>query len=99
MRNINTNMGTLYDIIAKLEKRQNEHIAVYGKENDQRLTGLHETQSIDKFTYGESDRGSSIRIPVQVIESGYTEGYLEDRRPAANANPYEITKAIIDTIT
>ena len=99
MRNMNTNMGTFYDIIDKLEKRHNEHIAVYGKDNDQRLTGLHETQSIDKFTYGESDRGSSIRIPVQVIESGYTEGYLEDRRPAANANPYEITKAIIDTIT
>ena len=63
------------------------------------MTGLHETQSIDKFTYGEGDRGSSIRSPVQVIESGYTEGYLEDRRPAAYANPYEITKAIIDTIT
>ena len=94
----NANMGTFHDIIDKLEKKHNEHIAVYGKNNDQRLTGLHETQSIDKFTYGEGDRGSSIRIPVEVIESGYTTGYLEDRRPAANANPYEITKAIIDTI-
>ena len=95
----NANMGIYHDIIDKLEKKHNEHIAVYGKDNDQRLTGLHETQSINKFTYGESDRGASIRIPVEVIESDYTTGYLEDRRPAANANPYEITKAIIDTIT
>ena len=95
----NANMGIYHDIIDKLEKKHNEHIAVYGKDNDQRLTGLHETQSINKFTYGESDRGASIRIPVEVIESDYTTGYLEDRRPAANANPYEITKVIIDTIT
>ncbi|MCB0601302.1 MAG: glutamine synthetase beta-grasp domain-containing protein, partial [Saprospiraceae bacterium] len=41
-----------------------EHIAVYGADNHLRLTGLHETQSIDKFSYGISDRGASIRIPI-----------------------------------
>ncbi len=38
-----------------------EHIAVYGPDNHLRLTGLHETQAIDKFSYGLSDRGASIR--------------------------------------
>ena len=46
------------------------HIAVYGADNDQRLTGLHETQSIDKFNYGIADRGASIRIPIVTIEAG-----------------------------
>ena len=34
------------------------HINVYGSDNDQRLTGKHETQSIDQFSYGISDRGA-----------------------------------------
>jgi len=63
-----------------------EHIAVYGADNDQRLTGHHETQSIDKFSYGISDRGASIRIPVSTIDNGW-KGRLEDRRPASNADP------------
>ena len=57
------------------------------------LTGLHETQSIDTFSYGVSDRGASIRIPVATANNDY-KGYLEDRRPAANADPYQIVKAI-----
>ena len=95
----NSSMGVYHDMLSKLNDRHDEHIAVYGKDNDKRLTGLHETQSIDKFTYGEGDRGASIRIPVETIDAGYKSGYLEDRRPASNANPYEITKVIIDTIT
>ena len=94
----NSSMGVYHDMLSKLNDRHDEHIAVYGKDNDKRLTGLHETQSIDKFTYGEGDRGASIRIPVETIDAGYKSGYLEDRRPASNANPYEITKVIIDTI-
>ena len=39
-----------------------EHIAVYGADNDQRLTGEHETQSITEFSYGVSDRGASIKF-------------------------------------
>lgn len=72
------------------------HISVYGADNDQRLTGAHETQSIDQFSYGVSDRGASIRIPVGTIEDGW-KGRLEDRRPASNADPYKVAAAIIKT--
>jgi len=73
------------------------HIAVYGDGNDKRLTGAHETQAIDKFSYGVSDRGASIRIPIGTVEAGY-KGWLEDRRPASNADPYKVASAIINTV-
>ncbi|MCI4667499.1 MAG: glutamine synthetase beta-grasp domain-containing protein [Bacteroidia bacterium] len=74
-----------------------EHIAVYGSQNDERLTGLHETQHIDTFSYGNSDRGASIRVPISVYNEGWT-GYLEDRRPASNADPYRVAGRIIQTL-
>jgi glutamine synthetase len=74
-----------------------EHIEVYGAYNDQRLTGDHETQSIDAFSYGVSDRGASIRIPIMTVEKGW-KGWLEDRRPASNADPYKIAARIIKTV-
>ncbi|GAA5520870.1 glutamine synthetase beta-grasp domain-containing protein [Aliifodinibius salicampi] len=74
-----------------------EHIEVYGADNDKRLTGKHETQSIDKFSYGVSDRGASIRIPVTTKEDGWI-GRLEDRRPASNADPYKVGARIIETV-
>jgi len=74
-----------------------EHIGVYGADNDQRLTGLHETQSIDKFSYGVSDRGASIRIGVATFDAGW-KGWLEDRRPASNADPYKVASRIIPTV-
>jgi glutamine synthetase len=79
------------------QPRIKEHISVYGADNDQRLTGLHETQSIDKFSYGVSDRGASIRIPISTVENGW-KGRLEDRRPASNADPYMVASAIIATV-
>ena len=72
------------------------HISVYGADNDQRLTGLHETQSIDKFSYGRFDRGASIRIPINTIDDGW-KGRLEARRPASNADPYKVAAVIIKT--
>jgi glutamine synthetase len=75
-----------------------EHIAVYGSNNDQRLTGLHETQSIDQFSYGISDRGSSIRIPIGLVENNW-KGYIEDRRPASNADPYKVASRIVKTVS
>jgi glutamine synthetase len=74
-----------------------EHIAVYGPDNHLRLTGLHETQAIDKFSYGLSDRGASIRMPVNFIKHGY-KGYLEDRRPNSQGDPYQIVSRILKTI-
>ncbi|KAI0134793.1 glutamine synthetase [Xylariales sp. AK1849] len=81
--------------IKKLEGRHKEHILVYGEGNALRLTGKHETGSIDKFTYGVADRGSSIRIPRETAAKGY--GYFEDRRPASNADPYQISGIIMET--
>ena len=77
-------------------KNIERHISVYGADNDQRLTGLHETQSINDFSYGVSDRGASIRIPIGTVEDGW-KGRLEDRRPASNADPYTVAAAIVKT--
>jgi len=73
------------------------HILEYGSANEQRLTGLHETQSIDTFSYGVSDRGASVRIPMSVPSNDW-KGYLEDRRPASNADPYRIVTIMIKTV-
>lgn len=80
-----------FDAIFKdLESKHNSMIKDYGEDNHLRLTGKHETQSIEKFSYGVSDRGASIRIPAQTAKEW--KGYLEDRRPSSNANPYLIAK-------
>lgn len=75
-----------------------EHIAAYGAFNDQRLTGAHETQSIEKFSYGVSDRGASIRIGIATVEAGW-KGWLEDRRPSSNADPYAVASIIVKTVS
>jgi len=69
-----------------------EHIALYGEGNDKRLTGKHETCSINQFKYGVANRGASIRIPRDAEKNGC--GYMEDRRPAANCDPYAVTYII-----
>lgn len=84
-------------ICEKFGKAHKAHIDAYGSDNDQRLTGLHETQHIDSFSYGASDRGASIRIPVATINGGW-KGYLEDRRPASNADPYRVAAMIVTTV-
>jgi len=82
----------------KLKKVHKKAIKEYGSDNDKRLTGKHETQSIKKFSYGISDRGASIRIPIFTVDNNWN-GYLEDRRPAANADPYRIMRHIVETLT
>ena len=84
------------EAIEKLEKKHQEHIEAYGQDNDQRLTGLHETCDINTFRWGVSDRGASIRVPWQVHRDG--KGYLEDRRPASNCDPYVVSQKLIQTI-
>ena len=79
-----------------LKKRHDLHIKNYGAGIEQRLTGAHETARYDQFTYGVSDRGASVRIPWQVKRDG--KGYIEDRRPNANCDPYIVTKLIIETV-
>ncbi|MBX2849573.1 MAG: glutamine synthetase beta-grasp domain-containing protein [Acidiferrobacterales bacterium] len=92
----NGDEGIFTKICEEFGKNIERHISVYGAFNDQRLTGAHETQSIDQFSYGVSDRGASIRIPVGTVEDGW-KGRLEDRRPASNGDPYKIAAAIIKT--
>lgn len=93
-------MRTHYDSIEKaakaLSKKHNEHIEVYGAGNERRLTGEHETCDINTFKWGVSDRGASIRIPWHVAKLG--NGYLEDRRPAANCDPYLVFAKILETV-
>lgn len=79
------------------EKNRDEHIAAYGPDNHLRLTGLHETQSIDKFSWGVADRGASIRVPHSFVKNDY-KGYLEDRRPNSQGDPYKIVGRILKTI-
>merc|ERR1719311_1531610 len=67
----------------------------YGKGNERRLTGAHETAPIDKFSYGVANRGCSVRIPRDTEAQKF--GYFEDRRPASNMDPYIVTKMIVQT--
>ena len=85
------------DFWRSLEDKKDEHIAAYGPDNHMRLTGLHETQSIDKFSWGVADRGASIRVPHSFVNNSY-KGYLEDRRPNSQGDPYSIAGRILQTI-
>lgn len=88
-----------YDVILKavqkLAQKHDEHMTVYGKDNKQRLTGKHETASWESFKCGVADRGASVRIPRQTEME--KKGYFEDRRPAANCDPYLVTATIAKT--
>ena len=88
-----------YDIIIaainKLKEKHKEHIDVYGKDNDMRLSGKWETADINTFTYGVADRGASVRIPRFTERD--KKGYFEDRRPASNMDPYLVTAKIAET--
>jgi glutamine synthetase len=78
-----------------LERNAKEHVANYGANIADRLTGQHETAPWHTFTYGVSDRGASVRIPWQVAAD--KKGYIEDRRPNANIDPYVVTRLVVGT--
>jgi glutamine synthetase len=84
------------NIFRSFDVRHQEHIQNYGSENNLRLTGQHETQSIDKFSWGVSDRGASIRVPLATSKEW--KGYVEDRRPASNGDPYKIVRVISEAL-
>lgn len=96
MRDSQTGMASIEKAIKALANKHDEHIALYGFGNDLRLTGMHETCSIKEFRHGIADRGSSIRIPRGVANNGC--GYLEDRRPGANADPYLVAMLLLKTV-
>lgn len=86
--------------IDQLRERHDDHIKVYdpneGKDNSRRLTGKHETSLINEFSEGVANRSASVRIPRSVNDDG--KGYLEDRRPSSNCDPYRVTEALVRTI-
>ncbi|KAE8714563.1 Glutamine synthetase leaf isozyme [Hibiscus syriacus] len=88
-----------FDVIKKailnLSLRHKEHISAYGEGNERRLTGKHETASIDTFSWGVANRGCSIRVGRDTEKNG--KGYLEDRRPASNMDPYVVTSLLAET--
>lgn len=86
----------IYDACNKLELKHQAHIAVYGNENNVRLTCKNETSSINKFDYAVADRSKSVRIPQNVASDKC--GYLEDRRPGANMDPYLVCEILTKTI-
>jgi len=86
----------IHKAIQKLEQKHWDHIQVYGSGNERRLTGQHETCDINTFRWGVSDRGASVRVPEQVAKNG--KGYLEDRRPSANCDPYLVCHKLIETV-
>ena len=88
-------LSAINEAIEKLSNKHVEHILVYGANNDKRLTGTHETADYKTFTHGVGDRTASVRIPNHVNSDGM--GYLEDRRPAANIDPYQVTSRIFET--
>lgn len=85
--------------IEKLSHKHEKHIKAYdpkgGKDNVRRLLGALETSSIDKFSWGVANRGCSVRIPRGVAKAG--KGYLEDRRPSSNCDPYSVCHALLTT--
>jgi len=89
-------LDVIYGAMKKLEKRHEVHIANYGEGIERRLTGHHETCSYKEFKYGVGHRGASIRIPLHVAQQGH--GYLEDRRPCSNIDPYIVARLLIETI-
>jgi len=88
-------MKYITDMLDLFGSKHAEHIAVYGEDNAKRLTGHHETSDMKKFSYGVGNRGSSFRIPTSTAAE--KKGYVEDRRPASNIDPYLVSGMIIDT--
>ena len=93
---INNGYDKIIEACEKLEKTHVEHIEVYGKLNDKRLTGIHETSNLHKFSYAISHRGCSVRIPLLVVKE--RKGYLEDRRPSSNMDPYLVVEKLLNTV-
>ena len=97
MRNgTNTKEGLYYidEAIQKLSLKHKEHMEVYGKGNQERMTGKYETASYDIFSDGIADRGCSIRRGNETVKN--KKGYFEDRRPSSNCDPYLVTGKILE---
>jgi glutamine synthetase len=95
-RDKNKGKESIEAAVERLSQKHDKHIPLYGDKLDERLTGDHETSSINEFSAGTADRGRSIRVPLGVAQKGY--GYFEDRRPGANSDPYLVAARISATV-
>ena len=96
MREGSQGMAYIEEMMKKFEAKHALHLELYGEDNDKRLTGVHETSSFTKFSWGCGNRACSFRVPTQVM-SANGKGYIEDRRPASNIDPYIVSSIIFDT--
>lgn len=88
--------NSILDACIKLKQNHEQHMLSYGKDNQMRLSGTHETSDPNTFTYDVGNRNTSVRIPINVFLDG--KGYLEDRRPGSNIDPYIVTELIVRTV-
>lgn len=96
MRDGSQGMEYIEGMMKKFDAKHALHLQLYGQDNEKRLTGVHETSSFTKFSYGCGNRAASFRIPTQVMAAN-GKGYIEDRRPASNICPYLVSSIIFDT--
>ena len=89
-------MKYIDDMMVKYKEKHQLHISLYGSGNEKRLTGHHETSSMETFSYGCGNRAASFRIPTQTMHDN-GKGYIEDRRPASNIDPYVVSAILMDT--
>ena len=94
MRDGSEGLEYIYKMMDRFERKHDEHIEVYG-DNTKRLTGTCETSRRDKFSYGPGNRAASIRIPTETMAN--KKGYIEDRRPASDIDPYVVCAMIVDS--
>lgn len=96
MREGTGGMAYIEEMMTKFSNMHLEHMDLYGEGNKQRLTGIHETSPYDKFSYGAGNRAASVRIPTQTLKDN-GKGYIEDRRPASNVDPYVVSGMVFAT--
>lgn len=84
----------IMECIDKLKKTYKKTIEIYGNNNNERLTGKHETASYDSFSYGIGTRNTSIRIGNETFKN--KKGYMEDRRPSSNMDPYLVSSYLVE---
>jgi len=90
------NMDYINQMMEKFALKHADHIKLYGDDNQKRLTGIHETSSMDSFSYGVGNRAASFRIPTSTAHAN-GKGYIEDRRPASNIDPYLVSAMLVDS--
>ncbi|GJQ88142.1 hypothetical protein Trydic_g13147 [Trypoxylus dichotomus] len=92
-------LSTLEGYMQKLSKRHEEHLRKYdpygGQQNKLRLTGKDGTSAVDNFTSGVGDKSLSVRITKETETK--KKGYIEDRRPASNSDPYAVCDMVVRT--